>query len=345
MDHGPRRGAAYLTRLLSMSEPIAARTESDLPMNAVYDAAALGGFDPVAKLGAPGKYPFTRGVYPTMYTGKPWTMRQYAGFGTAKESNERYHQLVAAGTGGLSVAFDLPTQMGYDSDNPIASGEVGKVGVAVDSLDDMRVLFDGLPLDKISTSMTINAPAAMLLLPRRDPEVEHHLHLGLPHGRGGGDARAGDRLHPRQRQGVRPGRHRRGPGRRRLRAAAVLLLRRPDHPARGGREVPRRPADLGADHARGVRRAEPQVDDAPLPHPDRRRPAHRAAARGQPRQGRPPGPRRGARPCTPTPTTRPSPCRRRRPPGSRCAPSRSSPTRPMYARRSTPSPVPMSSSR
>jgi methylmalonyl-CoA mutase N-terminal domain/subunit len=99
-----------------------------------------------------------------MYTGKPWTMRQYAGFGTAKESNERYHQLVAAGTGGLSVAFDLPTQMGYDSDNPIASGEVGKVGVAVDSLDDMRVLFDGLPLDKISTSMTINAPAAMLLL-------------------------------------------------------------------------------------------------------------------------------------------------------------------------------------
>ena len=147
-----------------MSEPIAARTESDLPMNAVYDAGALGGFDPAAKLGAPGRYPFTRGVYPTMYTGKPWTMRQYAGFGTAKESNERYHQLVAAGTGGLSVAFDLPTQMGYDSDNPIASGEVGKVGVAVDSLDDMRVLFDGLPLDKISTSMTINAPAAMLLL-------------------------------------------------------------------------------------------------------------------------------------------------------------------------------------
>ena len=99
-----------------------------------------------------------------MYTGRPWTMRQYAGFGTAKESNERYHQLVQAGTGGLSVAFDLPTQMGYDSDDPIASGEVGKVGVAIDSLDDMRVLFQGLPLDKVSTSMTINAPGSTLLL-------------------------------------------------------------------------------------------------------------------------------------------------------------------------------------
>jgi methylmalonyl-CoA mutase N-terminal domain/subunit len=147
-----------------MADPTGARTESDLPLNAVYDASALEGFDPDDRLGAPGRYPFTRGVYPTMYTGKPWTMRQYAGFGTAKESNERYHQLVAAGTGGLSVAFDLPTQMGYDSDNPIASGEIGKVGVAVDSVDDMRVLFDGLPLDKISTSMTINAPASTLLL-------------------------------------------------------------------------------------------------------------------------------------------------------------------------------------
>ena len=104
------------------------------------------------------------GVYPSMYTGRPWTMRQYAGFGTAKESNARYHELVANGTGGLSVAFDLPTQMGYDSDEPVARGEVGKVGVAIDSVEDMRVLFDGLPLDKISTSMTINAPAATLLL-------------------------------------------------------------------------------------------------------------------------------------------------------------------------------------
>jgi methylmalonyl-CoA mutase, N-terminal domain len=141
-----------------------ARSESDLPIKAVYDAGDLEGFDPAAQLGEPGAYPFTRGVYPSMYTGRPWTMRQYAGFGTAKESNERYHELVNNGTGGLSVAFDLPTQMGYDSDEPIASGEVGKVGVAIDSIDDMRILFGGLPLDKISTSMTINAPAAPLLL-------------------------------------------------------------------------------------------------------------------------------------------------------------------------------------
>ncbi len=145
-------------------DPSQARTESDLPLKPLYAAADLSGFDPAGKLGTPGNYPFTRGVYPTMYTGKPWTMRQYAGFGTAKESNERYHQLVAAGTGGLSVAFDLPTQMGYDSDEAISSGEVGKVGVAIDSIDDMRVLFQGLPLDKISTSMTINAPGSTLLL-------------------------------------------------------------------------------------------------------------------------------------------------------------------------------------
>ena len=142
----------------------AVRNESGLPVQAVYDAVALAGFDPGAELGEPGEFPFTRGVYPSMYTGRPWTMRQYAGFGTAKESNERYHELVANGTGGLSVAFDLPTQMGYDSDDPAARGEVGKVGVAIDSVEDMRVLFDGLPLDKISTSMTINAPAATLLL-------------------------------------------------------------------------------------------------------------------------------------------------------------------------------------
>jgi methylmalonyl-CoA mutase N-terminal domain/subunit len=140
------------------------QSESGLPIRPVYDGGSLAGFDADAKLGAPGRFPFTRGVYPTMYTGRPWTMRQYAGFGTAKESNERYHELVAAGTGGLSVAFDLPTQMGYDSDEAIARGEVGKVGVAIDSIEDMRTLFRGLPLDKVSTSMTINAPASTLLL-------------------------------------------------------------------------------------------------------------------------------------------------------------------------------------
>ena len=136
-------------------------SESGFPIEPLYAEAPP---DLEARLGAPGAYPFTRGVYPSMYTGKPWTMRQYAGFGTAKESNERYRHLVAQGTGGLSVAFDLPTQMGYDSDDPVAAGEVGKVGVAIDSLEDMRVLFDQIPLDQVSTSMTINAPAAVLLL-------------------------------------------------------------------------------------------------------------------------------------------------------------------------------------
>ncbi|MFJ1745521.1 methylmalonyl-CoA mutase [Streptomyces sp. NPDC088116] len=139
-------------------------TESGLPVEPVYGPGALDGWDPAEKLGEPGSYPFTRGVHPSMYTGRPWTMRQYAGFGTAVESNARYRQLIAHGTTGLSVAFDLPTQMGYDSDAPLASGEVGKVGVAIDSVDDMRVLFDGIPLDQVSTSMTINAPAAPLLL-------------------------------------------------------------------------------------------------------------------------------------------------------------------------------------
>ncbi|MEU9603202.1 methylmalonyl-CoA mutase family protein [Streptomyces sp. NPDC048057] len=142
----------------------ARESESGLPIEPVYGPGALAGWDPAERLGAPGAYPFTRGVYPTMYTGRPWTMRQYAGFGTAAESNARYRQLIADGTTGLSVAFDLPTQMGHDSDAPLAHGEVGKVGVAIDAVDDVRVLFDGIPLDRVSTSMTINAPAALLLL-------------------------------------------------------------------------------------------------------------------------------------------------------------------------------------
>lgn len=117
----------------------------------------------VEKIGFPGEYPFTRGVQPTMYRGRFWTMRQYAGFGTAKESNERYKYLLSQGQSGLSVAFDLPTQIGYDSDDPMALGEVGKVGVAIDTLADMEILFDQIPLDKVSTSMTINAPASVLL--------------------------------------------------------------------------------------------------------------------------------------------------------------------------------------
>ncbi|MFB7054606.1 methylmalonyl-CoA mutase [Streptomyces vinaceus] len=150
-----------------------ASTESGNPIEPVYGPGDLTGWDPEVKLGEPGAYPYTRGVYPTMYTGKPWTMRQYAGFGTAAESNARYRQLIAGGGTGLSVAFDLPTQMGHDSDAPLAHGEVGKVGVAVDSVDDMRVLFDGIPLDRVSTSMTINAPAALLLLMYQLVAEEH----------------------------------------------------------------------------------------------------------------------------------------------------------------------------
>jgi methylmalonyl-CoA mutase N-terminal domain/subunit len=141
-----------------------ASTESGLPIDPVYAETALAGWDPTEKLGEPGEFPFTRGVHPGMYTARPWTIRQYAGFGSAAESNKRYHELVAAGSGGLSVAFDLPTQMGYDSDHPLARSEVGRVGVAIDTLADMRTLFAGLPLDRVSTSMTINAPASTLLL-------------------------------------------------------------------------------------------------------------------------------------------------------------------------------------
>jgi methylmalonyl-CoA mutase N-terminal domain/subunit len=123
----------------------------------------LTGFDPDRDLGYPGAFPFTRGIQPTMYRGRLWTMRQYAGFGTAAESNRRYRYLLSQGVSGLSVAFDLPTQIGYDSDHPLAAGEVGRVGVAIDSIDDMATLFDGIPLDRVSTSMTINATAIILL--------------------------------------------------------------------------------------------------------------------------------------------------------------------------------------
>ena len=119
--------------------------------------------DDYERLSFPGEYPFTRGIQPTMYRGRFWTMRQYAGFATAEESNKRYRYLLENGQTGLSVAFDLPTQIGYDADDPIAEGEVGKVGVSISSIEDMARLFDQIPLEKVSTSMTINAPAAVLL--------------------------------------------------------------------------------------------------------------------------------------------------------------------------------------
>src|SRR3984893_8639085 len=139
------------------------RTSSGIPVEVVYRADDLPGFDAAAQVGEPGEYPFTRGIQPTMYRGRLWTMRQYAGMGDAEESNRRYKFLLANGTKGLSVAFDLPTQIGYDSDAPLALGEVGRVGVAIDSLEDMQRLFADIPLDRISTSMTINATASILL--------------------------------------------------------------------------------------------------------------------------------------------------------------------------------------
>src|SRR5215218_1043935 len=139
-------------------------TESGIEVKPLYRPDDLEGFDYAGRLGDPGEYPYTRGPYPSMYRGRPWTMRQYAGFGTARETNARFKYLIDNGQTGLSVAFDLPTQMGRDSDHELALGEVGKVGVAIDSLLDMRDLFEGIPLKEVSTSMTINATASILLL-------------------------------------------------------------------------------------------------------------------------------------------------------------------------------------
>ena len=139
------------------------QTHSRIPVERLYTPLDLAACDYRAKVGFPGEYPFTRGIQPTMYRGRLWTMRQYAGFGTAEETNRRFRYLLEQGQTGLSVAFDLPTQIGYDSDAPEAHGEVGKVGVAIDSLEDMERLLDGIPLDRVSTSMTINATATILL--------------------------------------------------------------------------------------------------------------------------------------------------------------------------------------
>ena len=154
--------AARVVRSWVMSDD--KRTDSGIEVKPLYGPDDLEGWDPVERLGKPGEPPYTRGVYPTMYRGKLWTMRQYAGFGTATSTNERFKFLLGAGQTGLSCAFDLPTQMGYDSDHPRAEGEVGKVGVAIDSIADMRMLLADIPLDTASMSMTINSTAAILLL-------------------------------------------------------------------------------------------------------------------------------------------------------------------------------------
>ena len=161
MVAGPRAPVTWGIVAANESER---RTDSGIRIRPVYTAADLAGWDPATKLGEPGRYPYTRGVHAGMYRQRLWTMRQYAGFGTAESTNERFKFLLEHGQTGLSCAFDLPTQMGYDSDHPRAEGEVGKVGVAIDSLADMRLLLGGLPLDTVTTSMTINATAAVLLL-------------------------------------------------------------------------------------------------------------------------------------------------------------------------------------
>lgn len=138
-------------------------TGSGASVNQLYTPLDVADLNYTEDMGFPGQYPFTRGVQPNMYRGRLWTMRQYAGFSNAEESNARYKYLLEQGQTGLSIAFDLPTQIGYDSDHPMSEGEVGKVGVAIDSLADMEILFNGIPLDKVSTSMTINAPASILL--------------------------------------------------------------------------------------------------------------------------------------------------------------------------------------
>ncbi|HEY7440575.1 MAG TPA: methylmalonyl-CoA mutase family protein [Acidimicrobiia bacterium] len=140
------------------------QTDSGIEIEPLYTANDLAGFDPEVRLGTPGHAPYTRGIYESMYRARPWTMRQYSGFGTAEETNKRFHFLLDAGQTGLSCAFDLPTQMGFDSDHPRAAGEVGKVGVAIDSLEDMELLLAGLPLETVTTSMTINSTASTLLL-------------------------------------------------------------------------------------------------------------------------------------------------------------------------------------
>ena len=138
-------------------------TDSGIPVKNLYTPLDLEGMDYNQDLSFPGDYPYTRGVYPSMYRGRLWTMRQYAGFGTAEETNKRFRYLLDQGSTGLSMAFDLPTQLGYDSTDPLAEGSVGRVGVAVDTLADMETIFQGIPLDKVSTSMTINATAPILL--------------------------------------------------------------------------------------------------------------------------------------------------------------------------------------
>ena len=313
-------------------------TSSHISVHPLYSPSDLEGWDYDSEVGYPGQFPYTRGVQATMYRGRLWTMRQYAGMGDADESNRRYKYLLSQGTTGLSVAFDLPTQIGLDSDNELAIGEVGKVGVAIDSIDDMMRLFDGINMEKVSTSMTINASAAILLA----------LYIVTAQ-RTGRDVRKlsgtiqndvlkeyiarGTYIYPPA-QAMRiitdifsyanehvpewntisiSGYHMREAGSTAVQEVAftlangmtyvqaaidagldvdkfaprlvVLLQRAQQFPGRGG-EVPRRPAHVGAHHARSFRRQECQIADAALPYADGRLNPDGAAAGEQHRSHR-----------------------------------------------------------
>src|SRR5579884_3626511 len=280
-------------------------TSSGIPIRRLYTPEDIAALDYDRDLGYPGEYPYTRGIYPTMYRGRLWTMRQYAGYAGAEESNRRFRYLLGQGQTGLSVAFDLPTQMGYDSDHPLAEAEVGKVGVAIDSLADMEVLFDGIPLDRVSTSMTINATAAILLCmyiavgerqgvppERLDGTIQNdilkeyiargtYIYPPAPSLRLVTDTLGfcADRL-PRWNPISISGYHIREAGATAvqevaftlgnavayLEAAPRFLLPRANAVLRGGPEVPRGPAPVCPDRSGAVRGPPPTLVDTPLPY-------------------------------------------------------------------------------
>ena len=375
-------------------------TDSGIEVKRVYDADDVRpGLE--ERLGTPGEYPFTRGIHPGMYRDRLWTMRQYAGYATAEETNRRYRYLIEHGSTGLSMAFDLPTQLGRDSDEPLCLGEVGRTGVAIDTIEDMRICFDQIPLDEVSTSMTINAPAAILLLLYELVGEEQGVPAEKLRGTVQNDVlkeyvARGNYIYPPeatmrlttdifeycrkhvpkwntisisgyhmrekgcsavqevaftlvQRDRLRAGRAGPGPRGRRLRPAAGVLLQLPQQRLPGDRQVPRRAADVGTDHARALRRQGRALD--------RRSASTRRRAASRCRHSSPRSTSSGWRcrasrrcaaarsRCTRTASTRRWRCRPSARRGSRFAPSRCSPTSRAPPTAPTRSRAPTSSSR